>query len=60
MPKSKQLLTSKYDNAKYLFPYFSLIKIIGLLFLELRFFSENFRKILIALTLNFCLNDVSR
>ena len=28
MPKSKQLLTSKYDNAKYLFPYFSLIKII--------------------------------
>ena len=60
MTKSKQLLTSKYDNAKYLFPYFSLIKIIGLLFLELRFFSENFRKILIALTLNFCLNDVSR
>ena len=28
MPKSKQLLTSKYDNAKYLFPYFSLMKII--------------------------------
>ena len=55
--KSNKTLTSNCDEAKYPFTYFSLIKNIGF-FLELRFVSEIFRKILD--TLDFCLSDLSR
>ena len=42
--KCKKLLTSKYDEAKYPFTYFSLIKFIGFFFLGLMFFFWNFPK----------------